>query len=306
VEIICQSTDFQINENTAVSIGKFDGVHVGHRKLLADILEAKKDGLASCVFTFDTDAAFFFGTDSKGELNTREEKRRLFEKMGIDYLVEFPLTKETAATEPEDFVQRYLKNQMHAKLIVAGEDLSFGARGRGNIRLLQSMADAMDFQVKTIEKVQMDGDVVASTRIRNLLKEGKIPRVNQMLGMPYSIYGTVLHGNQIGRTIGFPTVNIQPDADKLMPPFGVYMSKVLLEGKTYPGITNIGVKPTVEEKKIVGVETFLYNFEENVYGKDICVQLYEFTRPETNFHGLEQLKAQLERDISEGALYWGC
>ncbi len=300
MEIISNTKEFYIENTTAVAIGKFDGVHIGHRRLLKEILEQKKKGLSPCVFTFDPAPAVLFGRSDGKELTTKEEKRTLFERLGVDILIEFPLTKESAAMEPEAFVRQVLKAQMNTKFIAAGTDLSFGAGGRGNTQLLQGLAKELDFTVKTIHKVCVNGKEVSSTYIRSLLEQGEMKGVEECLGMPYMIAGKVIHGNRIGRTIGFPTVNQLPAASKLLPPLGVYTSKIKWNQKEFLGISNIGCKPTVAAEGICGVESYIYDFEESIYGDFIEVYLQEFKRPEQKFHNLDALKAQLQEDIRMG------
>lgn len=301
MEIIVGTTQFYLEKETAVAIGKFDGVHIGHRRLLEEILAQKKNGLESCVFTFDPPPSVLFGDSDGKELTTREEKREIFERMGIDILIEFPLTLETAAMPPQNFAREILAKQMNARFIAAGTDLSFGAKGAGNAALLRKLGPELGFEVKTIEKVCIQGEEVNSTAIRKLVTEGKMPQAEEYLGAPYTITGTVVHGNQIGRTLGFPTVNLLPESNKLLPPNGVYYSGVLFQGKKYRAISNVGYKPTVTKEHVMGVESYLYDFEEEIYGEEIEVYLYEFKRPEQQFAGLEGLKAQLQRDIREGA-----
>lgn len=301
--IISDTLDFNITEPTAVAIGKFDGIHVGHRKLLQEILEKKKEGLKACVLTFNPSLASFFGWSDQKELTTIEEKRYLFEKMGIDILIEFPVNKENVGMEPEIFARDLLAHRMHAKYIVAGNDLSFGRGGAGNAALLESMTEELGFCVKTIDKVCIDRIEVSSTYARGLLEEGKMEKLAEMLGMPYMAFGEVVYGKQLGRTIGFPTVNILPPSSKLMPPFGVYYSKVKVREKEYRAISNVGYKPTVTDEKICGIESYLYDFDEQIYGENIEVSLLSFKRPEQRFDGLEALQAQLQEDIAAGAKY---
>ncbi len=300
MEIIAGTTDFYLEKDTAVAIGKFDGVHLGHRRLLEEIIAKKKDGLAACVFTFDPAPAVLFGLSDGKELTTREEKRRLFERLGIDILIEFPLTKETAATEPERFVSEILAKQMNTRFVAAGEDLSFGKNGAGNALLLEKMAPQLGFCVKTIEKIEVDGIEVSSTYIRKLVEEGRMEEAESMLGMPYTLVGTVEHGNHIGHTLGFPTVNLLPSAGKLLPPNGVYYAAVRYYGRVYKAISNVGTKPTVSEEKVMGVESYLYDFDQDIYGQEIEVALKSFRRPERKFSSLEELKTQLDLDIADG------
>lgn len=304
MKIIAGQRDFQLNKETAVAIGKFDGVHIGHRKLLAEILEQKKKGLEACVFTFDPSPAVLFGVGDPRVITTTEEKRQIFESLGVDVLVEFPMNRETAATEPEDFVRRYLSESLKSRFIAAGEDLSFGKKGLGNAALLKAMASEQGYTVKTIDKVCEDGMEVSSTRIRALLEKGDILKANQLLGAPFPVSGVVQHGHRIGRTLGFPTVNLLPPEDKILPPFGVYYTKVLYGGKEYNAISNVGRKPTVSGQEKIGVESFLYDFEQDIYEEEIRVFLYEFRRPEQKFSGLDALKAQLQLDIAAGSVYF--
>lgn len=303
MEIISNTSDFYLEKETAVAMGKFDGIHIGHRRLLGEILEQKKSGLLACVFTFEPAPAVLFGKSDGKELTTREEKRLLFERMGVDILIEFPLTKESAAMEPEVFARQVLKGQMNVQFIAAGTDLSFGAGGRGNAALLKALAEELDFKVKVIEKVCIEDREVSSTYIRTLLEKGDLRQVERFLGMPYLIVGNVMHGNRIGRTLGFPTVNQIPEGNKLLPPFGVYYSRVLWRGKEYRAISNVGCKPTVADEHVCGVESYLYDFDEEIYGENIEVYLYEFKRPERRFKGLEELQRQLLEDIEAGEHY---
>ena len=301
MDIIIGTTEFELKRETAVAIGKFDGVHLGHRRLLDEILDKKKDGLDACVFTFDPTPAVLFGTSDGKELTAKEEKRKFFEMMGVDVLIEFPLNSDTAAIPPQEFVRQILCNQMNASFLAAGKDLSFGAGGTGNAFLLQKMSSELGFDVKLIEKVTIDGMEVSSTYIRKLIENGRMEEAERFLGMPYSVTGQVVHGNRIGRTLGFPTVNLLWPETKLLPPKGVYLSEVLWQGKLYRSISNIGCKPTVANEKIMGVESYLYDFEKEIYGDAIEVRLHKFTRPEQKFSGLDALKEQLRKDIAAGA-----
>ncbi len=300
MQIIKDTVHFSLEGESAVAIGKFDGIHIGHKKLLQEILAQKQRGLKACVFTFDPPPAVLFGYSDGKELTTREEKRMLFEQMGVDILIEYPLTRESAAIEPEEFVKDVLVGQMNTRFIAAGTDLSFGNKGRGNAELLYRMAPELQMEVRTIDKVCVEDVEVSSTRVRKLVEDGKMQEVKTLLGEPYTIAGQVLHGNKIGRTIGFPTVNLLPEKEKLLPPNGVYHSKVLVRGKWYQAITNIGCKPTVSKEPIIGVESYLYDFSQEIYDEKIIVALYEFARPERRFDSLEQLKEQLKIDIEHG------
>lgn len=305
MEIISNTTDFKLEKETAVAIGKFDGIHIGHRRLLEEIMACRRKGMAACVFTFDPAPAVFFGKSDGRELTTKEEKRLLFERMNVDILIEFPLNAETAAIAPEVFAARLLAGQMNARLIAAGNDLSFGAGGRGNAELLRRLAPELGFAVRTIDKVCMEGREVSSTLVRDCVEDGELVRAEKMMGMPYMIAGKVTEGRKLGRRLGFPTVNIIPGPDKLLPPNGVYYSSVRHNGRTYRAISNVGCKPTVTEERSIGVESYLYHFDSEIYGEDVEVYLHEFRRPERRFENPDALRAQLQEDIAAGT-GWRC
>lgn len=303
MQIIRDTTEFVSPGETAVSIGKFDGVHLGHRRLLEELLDQKEKGLLAAVFTFDPYPEVFFGFGSKQILTTREEKEQIFEKMGIDLLVEFPFNAKSAATPSREFVSNFLCKQMRARFIAAGPDLSFGDHGSGNFALLEEMAPEYGFKAKKIEKIIMDDNVVSSTLIRRLIDTGEVTTAARYLGEPYMVRGRIVHGKALGRRIGIPTLNQTPPEDKLLPPFGVYYSDVLIGDKKYCGMTNIGVKPTVSDEKRVTVETYLYDFKDDIYGETATVQLLTHRRPEMKFSSVEELKHTMEQDIQAGREY---
>lgn len=303
MEIIANTTDFYLDRETAAAIGKFDGIHIGHRRLLEEIREKKREGLCACVFTFDPAPAVLFGLSDGKELTTKEEKHLLFERMGVDILIEFPMNRETAATAPEAFAAEILAERMQARFLAAGSDLSFGAKGAGNAELLRKMGPELGFQVKTIDKICLKGREVSSTFARCCVEKGDMEQAEELLGMPYPVFGTVVKGNQLGRNLGFPTVNLLPQESKLMPPKGVYFSQVRHRGKLYRAVSNVGYKPTVTDEHIMGIESYLYDFKEDIYGEPIEVYLRKFSRPERRFENVEALRRQLEKDIEAGLRY---
>lgn len=305
MKIIDNLDNLHIQEKTAVAIGKFDGVHLGHRALIDELIMAKeKQGLATVVFTFSPSPAEFFGLSDNKQIMTGEEKRYILSKLGIDYLIEFPFNKETAATEPDVFVSDILVGKLSSAFIVAGDDLSFGKKGLGNIKTLQDNKSKYGFEVKEIGKICLDGVVISSTEIRRLISINDIDRASQMLGSAYFIKGPIISGNRIGRTIGFPTINVAIDEKKVLPRFGVYFSEVEIDGEKHFGISNIGVKPTIEGENAVSIETYIYDFDKDVYGKDAIVSLVAFRRKEQKFDGIDALKNQLDSDISAGREYF--
>lgn len=309
MKLILGTTDFKIEEGCAVAIGKFDGIHRGHKRLLREIFDAKKLGLKTAVFTFDPSPAVFFQGDDVKELMTREEKRIAFAQMGVDYLVEYPFCKETAAISPEDYVNQFLLDKMNARFIAAGEDVSFGNRGAGNAKLLCEIAKEHGVQVRIIPKLCHNGRDISSTYVRSEVERGDMELVTQLLDEPFFISGRVERGNRIGRTLGMPTVNLHPQSQKIMPPGGVYFSTVTYGEQTFYGVTNIGVKPTVEapdgKGNRLGVETYIYDFHEDIYEKDIVVHLHHYERSEKKFADLEALKTAIAEDVTKGKEYFG-
>lgn len=300
MRLIEGTTEFMLDAPCAVAIGKFDGIHRGHQALMRHILMQKEKGLRSAVFTFDPPPSVLFGKPELKGITTREEKRRIFARLGVDFLIEFPLTRETAAMRPEDFVSEILVKRMQAAYVAAGADVTFGDRGRGNADLLIALGKRYGFLVKIIDKICFRGREISSSLIREQVEAGRMESVAELIGFPYSVTGTVVHGKQFGRTIGMPTVNLLPPKDKLLPPNGVYFSNVSYNGRHYRSISNIGCKPTVSNEKIMGVESYLYDFAEDIYGKQITVNLLKFKRPEMKFESVEKLKEQMQRDIEEG------
>lgn len=247
MEYITETTDFQIEEPAVVTIGKFDGRHRGHQKLLKQMLEVKAErGLKTAVFTFDMTPGSLVEGKKQTVITTNLERRNNLERIGIDYLVEYPFTKETARMAPEDFVRDILVSRMHARVIVVGTDCSFGYKGAGNADRLEEWKAKYGYELIVIHKEQDDNRDISSTYVREELDAGNIEKANELLGEPYAIHGTVVHGNHIGGSVlGFPTANILPPPEKHLPTFGVYVSKVYVEGTYYGGVTNIGRKPTV-------------------------------------------------------------
>jgi riboflavin kinase/FMN adenylyltransferase len=309
MKIIENTTEFNINEETAVAIGKFDGFHRGHQKLLGELNILRENGLKTVVFTFVPSPASFFSKGNVKELSTVIEKRRIFEEAGVDYLIEYPFYQEIADTKPESFIKDVLVGRINAKCVVAGDDISFGKGGKGDCKLLEENASRYGYDVKIIEKVLYEGREVSSTYVREEVKAGNMELVTSLLGTPYHVGGEIIHGRKLGRTIGMPTVNLIPPSEKLLPPNGVYYSYVYLHSETgdkpYDGvklhsITNIGTKPTVDNNLVMGVETYIYDFDYDVYGDTMEVYLLKHKRPEMKFENVEALKAQMSSDIEEG------
>lgn len=281
---------------SAVAIGKFDGIHIGHQALLQCIINKKKENMCAVVFTFSPSPEEFFKGQMFPVIDTLEEKRDNFEKMGVDILIEYPLTKASASISPYSFMEDILHKGLNAGYVVSGRDLSFGDKGAGNVDMLKAFAKENDFYYEVIDKVCIDGCEVSSTYVRESIVKGDMESVNRMLGRRYRIGGEIVHGKALGRTIQMPTINIIPAKEKLLPPSGVYATVTVIDGVEYAGVTNIGIKPTVTDEKKVGVETHLFDFDEDVYGKYAITQLISFIRPEIRFANLDDMLTRIKED----------
>ena len=284
-----------MEKSTAVTLGKFDGLHRGHQKLVNRIMEYKSPECDSVLCAFD------MGRES---LMTKDERRKRLEGK-IDYLVEYPFTKELREMEAEDFIDQILCDNFHASHIVVGTDFSFGYRKKGDAAMLAAFAESRGYTLDVIEKERYQGRVISSSYIREALSRGEVELAGELLGYPYEMSGVVEHGRRLGRTLGFPTMNIEPREHKILPRFGVYACRVRIDGKWYDAIGNAGIKPTVTNEHKRLLEVFVFGYEGDTYGKEIRVQFCTFERPETKFDSVEELKNQVMRDIRFGEEYFG-
>lgn len=303
MKYIRNTTDFFIEENTVISLGKFDGIHRGHELLLEYLSTKKEDGLSTVIFTFDIPPRKNLSGAETKVLTTNEEKRHMFSQIGMDYLVECPFTPEIMCMEPENFIEKIVR-QLHVKCIVAGEDFRFGHNRRGNYRMLQEYSARYGYEVVVVKKIKEDARDISSTFVREEISLGNIEKANQLLGYRYFVTSVVSHGNQIGRTIGIPTINQLPPEEKLLPPNGVYVTEVFIDEKKYRGVTNVGCKPTIAGKNPIGVETHLLDFKEDVYDKLVTVEFLTRIREERKFESVEALKEQMQSDIAFARVYF--
>lgn len=284
---------------SAIALGCFDGVHLGHRAVIdSAVREARKLGLLSVVFTFASSPRNYFSQGSAPQLTDRETKITLIEKMGVDVLVCLPFDERIAATSAEAFFQKILLGALGARQIVCGYNYSFGAMGRGNTELLRAWCDAEDIGLTVLAPISANGAPISSSAIRTALENGQIEDANASLGRAYAIRSTVLDGQHLGRRLGFPTLNQRINAALAIPKHGVYLSRTRIEdeSKCYFGITNVGTRPTVGSD-FVGAETHLFDFSGNLYEKQVTVELLAFLRPERKFSSVDELSAQVHNDI---------
>ena len=285
-----------ISKFRTVILGNFDGLHRGHQQLInlgRQIADSHQEELA--VFTFYPQIQQYFDKNFC-YLLTEQQKNRGFQKLKVDWIESMPFTEEIATLSPEAFVENILVKKLHARHAVVGFNFSFGYKGAGNPQLLRELGARYGIEVTVMEPCYADGEVVSSSAIRKYLQAGDIEKANALLGYAYSIEGPVVRGNEIGRTIGFPTANILPAKGILLPAKGVYAARTCVEGKCYDGILNIGMRPTIAHSIGLNIEVNLFDFDRDIYGQVIRSEVHYFLRPETKFDGLDGLKAQLEKD----------
>lgn len=280
---------------TALTIGKFDGFHKGHRLLLQEISDySAKTGAEAVCYKLE------FGGDS---ILSRDEQEKVISGYGISRLCRVEFTPEYADVLAEDFVRDIIHEELGAEYVVVGSDFRFGRDRAGDVRLLEELSDKYGFKVKSFDKLVMDGEIVSSTRIRHLLEEGLVDEASKLLGKDYDLTGTVADGKKLGRSLGYPTLNLQFPENKILPRLGVYSSVTVIGDDTYNSITNVGRRPSVDDGDEVNIETFIYDFNDDIYGREVSVKLTHFLRDERRFESLEALKDQIAIDIDEASKY---
>lgn len=281
----------------AVTLGNFDGLHLGHRRLLESAVSAAKSAQGrALLFTFWPHPARVLGNNAPPLLTDRAEKARLAEQAGIDYLLEQPFTPELAALSPADFVARYLAGALQANLLVVGYNFRFGRGGAGTAEVLRELAAERGIETLIVPPFEKDGAAVSSSRIRKLLSAGELAAANRLLGREYALAGLVMPGEKLGRKLGFPTANLQPPQSLLLPRFGVYAAYAECRGQTWPAVVNVGRRPTVGDDLPATVEAHLLSADGDFYGEMMHLRFYQEIRPEQKFASLDELKAQIAAD----------
>ncbi len=291
--------EFKPVNHSIVTIGTFDGVHLGHQDIFKQMKkEAAQCGGETVLITFSPHPRLILYKDSKNLkfINTQAKKLERLEKAGIDHLIIIPFTKEFAKNSSEEFIANYVVKYFHPEMIIIGYDHHFGKNREGNIHLLENLKEKYHYNVTQVPPLYVDGLPVSSTRIRNLLQSGNLKAANRMLGYEYAITGEVVRGNAIGHELGFPTANIKiPNEFKLIAANGVYACRALIDGKMYKGMSNIGVRPTIDHGDLT-IEINIFDFDQDIYGKAITIFFVDRLRDEKKFENLEALKEQLVRD----------
>ena len=290
--------EFNCKKSTIITIGTFDGVHLGHQKILKKLnVEAENNGLESSVLTFFPHPRTVLNPNSSLKLiNTIEERVSLFKKSKIDNLIVHPFTKEFSELDSEDYVKNILVDQLKAKIVLIGYDHKFGKNRTADINNLKEYGIKYNFEVIEIKAEEINDIAISSTKIRNSIKEGDIQLTNSYLGYEFSFFGKVVKGNSIGKTLGFPTANIKIGTDlKLIPKNGVYLISTIINQKIIFGMMNIGIKPTTNENT-KSIEVNLFDFNQDLYDTNITIYIKQFLREEIKFDSLNELKLQIEKD----------
>ena len=277
-------------KKTAVTIGKFDGLHRGHQKLVDKIRDYASDECDSVLCAFDM---------HRDAIMTNRERREHLEGK-IDWLIDCPFTETLRNMEAEDFIRDILCAGLNAAHIVVGRDFAFGHNKRGSVEMLERYAPQYGYTVDVVEKERYGDMIISSTYIRDALAQGDVRLAERLLGYPYELTGPVRHGKQLGRTLGFPTMNVEPEAQKILPRYGVYACRVKIDGEWYNGVGNAGVKPTVTDERRRLFEVYVYGYEGDAYGKEVTVRFFGFERPEVKFGSVEELKEQVMKDMQYG------
>ena len=290
--------EFNCKKSTIITIGTFDGVHLGHQKILKKLnVEAENNGLESSVLTFFPHPRTVLNPGSSLKLiNTIEERISLFKKSKIDNLIIHPFTKEFSELDSEDYVKNILVDQLKAKIVLIGYDHKFGKNRTADINNLKEYGIKYNFEVIEIKAEEINDIAISSTKIRNSIKEGDIQLTNSYLGYEFSFFGKVVKGNSIGKTLGFPTANIKIGTDlKLIPKNGVYLISTIINQNIIFGMMNIGIKPTTNENT-KSIEVNLFDFNQDLYDTNITIYIKQFLREEIKFDSLNELKLQIEKD----------
>lgn len=298
--IVQNNEDLRIETPTILTIGTFDGVHLGHQKILARLKELKeKHGLKTVVLTFEPHPRKVLFPEQKDLkiITVIDEKLDLLKKYGADVTVVYPFNKAFSQLEVTDYVEDILVKRLNVKHLVIGYDHRFGKDRKGNINTLKEYAQKHGFTIEEISKKDIDSIAVSSTNIRKALEEGDVEKANNFLGHPFFLKAKVVKGKQLGRTIGFPTANLQTeDTDKLIPKTGVYFVEVLIDSEHYFGMLNVGINPTTDADNKIKVEVNIFDLDKDLYNKTITLNFLKWLRPEEKFNNLNELIDQLHID----------
>ena len=307
MEIITDLAKINI-KNSIVTLGKFDGNHIGHQRLLETAVSLREESSKVVIFTFNIPPAKIIKGQEDNLVRTiQTHPERLVQDYpeGVDFVVEFPFNEETRRMSPDDFVKNVLVDKLDVKTIVVGVDFCFGKDRAGNVDTLKKLGAEYGFRVVPVPKVrytikgETESREVSSTLIKQEILKGNMEDVCAMLGRPFSMTDEIVHGKHLGHTIGFPTINFIAPEDKILPPNGVYATTVNFDGRCLPSITNVGTRPTFDDGEFRTVETNIFDFDEDIYGRIVRVDFYKFIRPERRFESAEDLSKEIAANVVE-------
>ncbi len=294
-----------IAKPTVLTLGVFDGLHLGHQRIMQTVVErAAAVGAVPTAITFDPHPrAVLHPASAPPLLQTLDQRLANFDILGIKQAIVVPFSLEFSRQPAEDFLRDIIHARLHAREVYLGKGFAFGKDRGGNIELLRKMSGELGFVADEVDEVQLRGQRISSTRIRKLLDDGRINLARRMLGRPYGVEGVVIHGNHRGRTIGFPTANLKPH-NRVIPRYGVYATATLIDGTWRKSITNIGVRPTFESDADPSIETNIFDFDGDLYGDVLRVRFLHRIREEKKFSGVDELRAQIEADSARARNYF--
>lgn len=300
-------SEYFAKRSTAVGLGNFDGLHVGHMALVNTLIsEARIHGLQSVIYTFTKHPENILRKKLFTPLLTTVGKRvQILGETALDAVYFDEFDEDYSRMKPENFVRRVLLDKLGAKLVIAGFNYRFGYKGQGDVELLRTMGKKFNFNVIIIPPVKVDTEIVSSTAIREYVKKGEMENVFRLLGRHYSITGEVMDGKRMGRRIGFPTANLHPEEYLILPKDGVYITKTLYNGEFYSSLTSIGQNPTFEDSAKINVETHILNFNRDIYRSSIEVFFLSFLRDEMKFRNAQELSEKIRQDVVAAKEYFG-
>ena len=294
-----------IQKPTVLTLGVFDGLHLGHQQIMAKVVErARATASTATAITFDPHPRAVLHTASAPPmLQTLDQRLANFEVLGIEQAIVIPFTRAFASHSAEAFLKEFVHERLQAKEVYLGQGFAFGKGRSGNIDLLRQMSGELGFVADEVPEICLRGRRISSSSIRRLLAEGRVNLARRMLGRPYGVEGVVERGQRRGHTIGFPTANLQPQ-NRVIPKFGVYATATLINGRWRRSITNIGVRPTFEEAAAPSIETYVYDFDGDLYGHVLRVRFLHRIRDERKFGGIDELTAQIRNDSQRAMNYF--
>lgn len=291
----------QIKESlnpSALALGTFDGVHIAHKEVIESVVRiAKTSGLQSVVYTFSNHPKEMNDSvETPKRLITPEKKIEIMKSLGVDVLIIVPFDTFQLNIEAKHFLESIIHKKINAKHIIVGYDFRFGKNAKGSVDMIKEHSNRLDYTVDIIEQIRYKDQVVSSTAIRTYLLNGQIELANNLLGRKYDLLGKVVKGKQVGKTLGYPTINLDTTYDMSVLKPGVYITQTTIDGIIYPSATNVGFNPTFNQKNF-NIETFILNFDRDLYGETVHISFMKFIRPEIKFDNLDDLIKQIDNDV---------